>query len=260
MKYKIELNQANYLTYRPTPWDTKVFGFLTNEIIDIHYDNENYLDELLKRFIEECEVELIRFSYLRIDANDLILKKYLQKNGFYYAETTQIVYNSRLQKLDIDRIYKSTLTIAKPIEVDFKSIKEIAERAFNYSRFHEDNNIPIELSRKRYYDWIDDLVKQNKSFLVHKKDDEIISFMAFEESEVEVEFILGGSDVGKGHISPFFWSALLKYFQDKNINKVKEIKVSAANIGILNLYISFNFKVKKTLLGYHRFNINHSDI
>jgi len=253
-KNRIELDSENFLIWRDTPWDSKVFNFSTNEITSIQYTNEKYLSEMLNTFCSHNRRQKVKFSYVRIDANDLKLKKILNKLEFYYAETTQVVYNNRLQKLDIGSIFRTNLPIETPSINDFLQIKQIAERAFHFSRFHEDVNIEKKLAKKRYSNWIDDLIRQQKSFFIHKKADRVISFMAFEETKNDVCFILGGSDIGEGYISPFFWSALFKYFQGRGVKKVKEIKISAANIGIINLYINFHFKVKKTLLGYHRFN------
>lgn len=248
---KITIDDNNFLTCRYTPWDERAFNLLTNEIMEINYNNEKYLENLLKLYDDFSIFNKIKFSYTRIDSQDTLLRNTIQKKGFYYAETSYKVSLSKLKKIDFDSIIKTDLKLDIPTKEDIDQIKIISKNDFHYSRFHEDRNIDIDKARIRYYNWVDDLVNQKKMFLIYKHQNEVISFLIYDIYEDICNLILGGSKSDAGIMSYYFWSAFLKYFQKKEIKKINTI-ISASNLGILNLYSKFGFNFEKTLIGFHK--------
>lgn len=253
MAEPIHLDEHHRLEYRSTPWDSRAFGFLTNEITLIEYRDRALLRQMLEQYDAKMKHERVRFVYCRTDAQDFVLRNQLQEHGFYYVETSAVVAKQDVHKEDFRRLFRNQLALREPqSEQDFMQIRAIAESAFNYSRFHEDPNVPVEKARLRYASWIDDLRAQRREFLVHAADGEIQSFIAYTRTKTSVEMILGGSAVGKGFVSPYFWSSFLTHFQQGGVRRVRGV-ISMANVSIANMYIQLNFRIEKILLGFHRF-------
>lgn len=249
---KIELDLYNYLIYRETPWDTKVFGFKTNEILEIKYKNVDNLVKLVKLFDEENIKNNIKFTYARVDANNKALRKIIQDFNFYYAETSLDMVIRDIQRYDFISVFGKELPLIIPDEKDFEEIKNIAKMSFDYGRFHEDYNISEEKAQNRYYFWIDDLKKRNK-FLVYKNKNIVESFLAYQPSKKnkDIRLILAGSKKDKAFLSIYFWASFMAYFQKLGYVKINAV-ISASNISIIRLYFKLNFFVEKTTVGFHK--------
>ena len=250
---EIRIDDQNVLIHRDTPWDAKSFGFNTNEILSLKYTDNDAAKQLLKMFDYQCKEREITFSYTRIEAEDKWLRNILPQLGFYYAETTLYLTKNDLVKENFGTCFKNDLPLSVPDAKDFEQIRNIARNDFNYSRFHEDLNINNNAARQRYYNWIDDLQKQNKQFVQYKQNDEVISFLAYEIDGDKVDLILAGSVADKGFVSFGFWASFLTFFQKLGVKRAKTV-ISASNIGIMNLYSKLNFKFDKSMLGFHKFH------
>ena len=144
----------------------------------------------------------------------------------------------------------SKLQLVQAEEKDLEEIRLIAKNSFNYSRFHEDFNIAREASEMRYYYWIDDLVRQGKEIYICKLKNEIVGFHIQEIVENKARMILTGCKKGKEVLALSLWQEVLHNLKLREI-KCAETLISASNIGVLNLYIYFRFKVVRTLFGMH---------
>lgn len=239
------------LTYRETPWDSLSFNRSTIEILEINSPSGEIQREVLSRLEDQLAVDTL--VYFRADANNEAIKRAMLQAGYYIAETSFLMKLNRLHKIDCKKVYRNDLELNSEVDqVDIEQISQIAYDSFNYSRFHEDPFIPEEQSRVRYRNWIYDLAKQNKGVLTYKdENDNIISFMFYDETEGVIDLILGGSRNGSGMMTPYFWSSILTHFQKQGFKKVS-VGISAANISILNLYYQFGFKVLETRYDYHK--------
>lgn len=248
---KISVDETNYLVFRPTPWDSKIFGFNTNEILEIHYDDIEKLPALVALFDSHNVREGIKFTYTRIDVGDKALRGVLNKSGFYYAETSLSMKNNKVLTGNYGAIFRNHLELTVPEEADFEHIKIIARDSFSYGRFHEDVSFDEERASARYYNWIDDLRRQSKKFLVYKSNNIVISFLAYEAVDNCVMLVLAGSMREHGLLTPYFWASFMTYFQNKGYKRAHAL-VSASNIAIINVYVKLNFLVEKALLGFHK--------
>ena len=249
---KLSLDALNYLEFRPTPWDSRAFGFATNEILRVSCSAPERLDELLALFDAHSRKASIRFSYIRVDGADIPLKAAVQRNGFYYAETSLLLsWRNRNAQTALTPL-KTGFTLETPEEGDFERIREIARDSFSHSRFHEDGNIGGEKARLRYYLWIDDLRKQGKKFLVYKAGGTVQSFLAYTFEDGKLTLILAGSDRAAGFLSCYFWDAFMAHFAAAGCRKAVAL-VSAANINIVNLYGRLHFECEKMYAGFHKF-------
>jgi hypothetical protein len=253
MNDRIIIDDKNILEYRATPWDTRAFEFLTSEIIEIQYSDRTRLNELIQSYVALAQDQGVKLSYCRINAQDHALKMALQIADYYYAETSILLTKTDVLKENFGKIFKNNLNITAPkSEDDYEQIKIIAQNAFHYSRFHEDPNIPPEKTKIRYFNWIDDLRLQQKEFLIYKTENTVHAFMTFSGDKESVTLWVGGSDEGKGFLTPFFWSSFFTELQQRDVKRIGGI-ISAANVPMFNIYIKLAFKVDKVLLGFHRF-------
>lgn len=237
------------IEYRLTPWDTKTFGFKTAEITTIQF-SENFSQEL-KTIEEELKQKEVKFVYTRIDGQDFQLKKILQDFDYYFAESSLTLFKNKLQSFEKQKQPKIKLETFKSSDID--SIKNMARDSFNFGRFHEDANIDSKLSKARYYNWIDDLLSQKATIQTAKLGDKLVGFNIQKEDIVQLETNITLTGCGKGFelYVLSLWNEILEYNKIQGIRKVRTL-ISTANIGVLNVYSYFGFKVEKTLFGFHK--------
>ena len=243
----------SWLEYRETPWDRKSFGIQTKEIMGVKYDGEETLTRLVETFEKSLEPEAL--VYFRRDSNDLTVKKVMLSRGYYIAECACLMKLARFKKMDFGKIYKNDLPLDTHFdENDVKELQQIARESFHYSRFHEDPFIDLEKAKRRYENWVLDLIEQGKELFLYRNDKgEIISFLFFEVVDKKANLILGGSKDGYGMMTLYFFSTILTHFQKEraDIKKI-EVMISASNLGILNTYITFGFTAQTTFFDYHK--------
>jgi hypothetical protein len=249
---KIEIDNRNFILFRPTPWDTKVFGFNTNEIKEFHCEDYRLLYRLLEMFDVYNRQNNIRFTYTRIDAKERLLKKLLQESGFYYAETSFYLTKKDLQEMKLCLKAKCNLPLTIPEENDFTQIKDIAKRDFCHGRFHEDPFLDIDKAQLRFINIIDDQRNLNREFVVYKKGDEVLAFYVYSIDMDKCDLILGGTRKERSMISYYFWATVLENLRKRGVREAGTM-ISAANVQIVNLYSFFDFHFEKTLLGFHKF-------
>lgn len=255
---QLAISEGSFLDFRETPWDQRSLGLNAIEILEIQYGGEAGLDALLKSLDKHCVANRVDLAYLRIDALDKRLKKALNHAGFEFIETSLKMAHQNMQKYDFGKIIPPRFQLQQPSGEDIPQIKRIAYDAFDFSRFHEDYNISESGARQRYADWIDDLLKQDRKFLVYKPAGCVRSFLAYDEPMTGiVNLVLAGSEKSQGYLSPFFWSSFLAKLKNDGATRV-ETTISAANVPIINLYARFGFVVEKTCFGFHKYFHNQS--
>lgn len=250
MNIIIQFNDS-YLEYRNTPWDQKVFNRETKEILYIHYSNPYDIKKLIESFEDKCSIDSL--IYFRVSSNDQKIKKVLFEQDYYIAESSLHLINTKIQKMDFSKIYKTRIKLSSEITNEhIKEIKDIAKTAFKFSRFHEDPFLDHKLANKRYTRWIDDLIMQNKEIIVYKdSENKVISFMFYDITNNKAKLILGGSKNNYGIITPSFFSAIMSYLQSRDIKKI-DVIISNSNIVIFNIYITLGFTIKDTMFDYHK--------
>ena len=110
-----------------------------------------------------------------------------------------------------------------------------------------------EIGRQRSANWIDDLWNQANEKFVWQKNDEVVGFhfqKVFAE-EGRADLILSGVRAKESMLAVFFWASFLEMLKQRSIKRADTL-ISTANLGVLNLYIYFQFKVKETLFGFHK--------
>lgn len=251
MIQSVVIDDNNRLDFYDTPWNTRSLGMKTREICALEFSHVESLNTLLTKLDYKNEVDGIQLICLRIQGRNQPLKLTLQQNGYRFVETSLKMKLDNLERTNLYKAFRTNINIEIPEEEDFAQIRNIAHDDFAFGRFHEDPLIPGERAGNRYYYWIDELTKQGKEFLIFKKNNLVISFLAYQLKDSGAEFVLGGSKTSHGYMSYYFWSAVLDYLKKSGIKGI-QTTISAANLGILNLYIKFGFTVDETLFGFHK--------
>jgi hypothetical protein len=133
------------------------------------------------------------------------------------------------------------------------AVKKISFDDFHYGRLIEDPFLAETIGRQRSANWIDDLWNQSNEKYVWQKNDEVIGFH-FQKvfiDEQRADLILSGVRARESMLAVFFWGSFLEMLKQRGIKRTDTL-ISTANLGVLNLYIHFQFKVKETLFGFHK--------
>lgn len=246
----LALDPEHALRFRFTPWDERVFGFPTAELLEVKYTDPGRIPELLLAYDRVNREAGVGLVCARIDANDFRLKDELARHDFRYVETSLVMANDAVAKHAFETVFKRTLPLGAPENADeLEQIRVIAREGFQYSRFHEDVRIDRRRARERYYRWVDDLVAQGKRILVYRAQSEVAAFMAYDVRGAEVDLVLGGSGPGRGFVAPQFWASVLAHLRDEG-HRCVIARVSAANLGVVRLYIRLFFNVRSVDLGF----------
>jgi hypothetical protein len=251
VKDRIALDEEHFLTYRDTPWDREVFGFQTNEILDIRCAEAGRLPDLLAKWDVSCRERGIRFAFTRVDTENRAFRKGLQENGFYYAETTFHVSRPGLDRADFSR-ERRNVRLEEPGDEDLAAVRDIAANDFDFGRFHEDPLIDNALARKRYYNWIDNLLRQGCECLVYRARGEVLGFHIQRIENRTAELILTGTRKSASLVSLSLWAAALEALRERGVKQAATV-ISASNLGVVNLYSYFGFKFDRALVGFHKF-------
>lgn len=250
MTRTLALDPEHVLRYRATPWDERIFGFPTAELLEVKYRDPARIPDLLAAFDSANAESGVRMVITRIDANDRALKEELARSEFRYVETSLVMANDAIDEHAFENFFKRTVPLT-PAEgpQDIEQIRVIARDGFQYSRYHEDVRIEESRARARYYQWIDDLVAQGKHILVYRSAGRVAAFMAYDAGADEVDLVLGGSAPGRGFVAPPFWASVLARLRDEG-HRSAVARISAANVRVLRLYIRLFFSVRSVDLGF----------
>lgn len=242
--FKIKVN--------PTPWDRKIFGLDTYEIILPVFDKSN-AEDAQAELNQLTKVNHPAIFYSRINANLSINKLVLFNAGFINCET-QLHITKNIKNFEAPtELGTRRLQIILASERDYKDVVEQSVEVFKFSRFHEDPYIDTNLANLRMKNWAEDMKKNNTPLIVSRNRlNELESFIFYKKVDSKsVELILGGSMPGKGMLTPLFWVSFLEYFKGMGIERV-ETKISASNIVIFNIYLFFNFQIKSVFFDFHK--------
>lgn len=237
------------ISYRLTPWDEKSLRMKTAELT-VDKELVNFEEEFLS-LEKKLKEEGVQFIYTRISSENFALRNAIQQAGFYFAECSQTVERNKIHKFEKERFPSLAFELLE--EKRLSEIKELAKKSFDFSRFHEDVKIPIEFSRERYFNWIDDLVSQNATIHQATVGDKLVGISIQKEDmdKKQSDLILAGCAKGNELYVMSLWNEILQYNKEQGIRKMKTL-ISASNVGVVNVYAHFGFKFKQTLLGFHK--------
>lgn len=251
MKLINTVSEFGSIKWRETPWDTKAFGFKTIEIIDLTCSSIKNGKCLLEEFQTNLDVTLI---YGRFSASNQFIKKLLLLDNFFQCETSLEIRKNNLPLCDLSKIIKDrNLELNDKLTSEWKSfLVDKSFEMYKYTRFHEDPFIDIENSNKRISNWVKQLINNDTPILFHiDRNNEITCYTFYEIKNGEVYMPLGGALPNKGIYAPMFYGCVMDYFKSKGYKTIRTT-VSAANKGILSLYLSLGFNVTDIKFDFHK--------
>jgi len=240
------------MVLRDTPWDARALGRPTLDIVSLALTTEQGTgtdDDLFQAFGNVCREHRAGLVTARLPAERRVAISRLQAAGFRYVETVL-----RLRYANLARFAPTTtgrtvaLRDARPD--DAPALIEQASATFHYGRFAEDPAIDPEVNRRRQIDWMEGLLTGKASVLVADTGDTPGAFMAYRVEGGTADLILGGTRPEQAVLAYPFWGAVLVRLKHDGVRRVETV-ISAANLGVLNLYARLGFQAYDTQVGLH---------
>lgn len=254
MSIEIAGDSGNRIVLRETPWDARALGRPTLDVTDLAFACEtapgSSRDDGLFRSLEElCDERQAGLVTARLSAERRVAISRLQAAGFRYVETVL-----RLRYANLARFAPPTtgraMVLREARPEDAPALIEQAAATFHYGRFAEDPAIDPEVNRRRQIDWMEGLLAGKARVLVADVGDRPGAFMAYRVDEGIADLILGGTRPEQAVLAYPFWIAILDRLKQDGIRRVETV-ISAANLGVLNLYARLGFQAQETLVGLH---------
>lgn len=225
----------NSILIKKTPWDQQALGIKTYEIIVL-------TEEML--FLSIDQVIKDRYpGHYTIKINPLWNSQILSNAGFYYCDT--LVQPYCLKENFIFHYNCPQIKLSQ--NTCLEQLLSICNTAFIHGRFHRDFNIDKRKADLRYNYWLTQLFTEQKVWgLMY--DQELVGFWGFSEENILLH-ALKANYRGKG-IAKYFWSIACQEMFNRGYQEIIS-SISAANLAVLNLYISLGFKFKNVQDVYH---------
>lgn len=213
----------------PTPWDQKVFGFATWEVVAP---------------VEEVLAEISDYpGHYTIKVDPISSKELLHCYDFYYCDTLLEPFADRR---------RFVATHHDQVSIDLTpnkdEILEISHGAFRHGRFHRDFNLDPSLADRRYDQWTAQLCDEKNIFGMTFGGD-LAAFFGCREGKMVLHAVAEGFQ-GKG-LAKYLWSRACCELFDRGYDELCS-SVSASNLAIVNLYASLGFRFRNPVDIYHR--------
>ena len=214
---------------KPTPWDTKVFGMPTWELLE-------YSEAALQQAAQTR-------GHHTIKVDPLADKRLLHENGFYYCDTL-IEPHCNAARLRTAR--HPDAKISKDVDAD--EALAVCHGAFVHGRFHRDFNLDQAAADLRYDCWLMQLLETQQVYGLywHRK---MAGFVGYDGNRLVLHAV-AKEYRGKG-LSRYWWSAVCSEILLTGCDEVTS-SISVANVAALNLYASMGFSFKHPQNIYHR--------
>lgn len=214
-----------------TPWDAKVFGIDTYEIVNPSVETLSRTKNIPGHFTAKVD--------------PLASKQYLHEFGFYYCDTLlkPVCQKEQFHPYDNERISISEDT---PLE-DFLAV---SNGVFRHGRFHRDFNLDPLQADERYDRWLTQIYHEGRitGFLF---EGELAGFLACNGNHISL-IALEKSFHGHG-LAKYFWTPACGTLFARGYNELTT-SISACNLAMLNLVISLGFRPREAVDVYHKFN------
>ncbi|MBL8570144.1 MAG: hypothetical protein JNK84_13825 [Phreatobacter sp.] len=243
-----------YMRLRETPWDAKALGRPTLDITElalaIETGGDAALDaDLFAHLDALCAERATGLVTTRLDAERRGAVGRMQAAGFRYVETAyRLSYRNVARYEPPPRVARIKLREAMPRDHD--ALVEQAADSFRYGRFAEDPAIPEEVNRRRQIDWMEGLLNGGARVLVADAGGAPGAFMAFRVNQGVADLILAGTRPQLGVLAHPLWIAVMKVLKEEGVARAETV-ISAANIGVVNLYGTLGFRFEQALVGLH---------
>lgn len=213
---------------KDTPWDNKVFGFYTAEIL-----------EYSARTLEQA---IRRPGHYTLKLNPLADKSLALQYGFYFCDT---LLEPVCKQGDL--VLSNHPDIHITDDVPLGELLKICDGAFHNGRFHRDPYIEKKLADKRYLQWLEDLAGRGKIYSL-MLGEHIAGFIATNNNQLQLHAI-ANEYRGKG-LAKYWWSAVTNKLFENGYETVSS-SISSSHLPVLNLYAGLGFKFTNSMDIYH---------
>ena len=239
-----------HLEWRSTPWDGRVLGAQTAEIMTLVHEGEANALGLVGVALEGWRAAGVAFVVSRIPTADVVTRGALAAHGFWCVEQSLRLRHPRLRD-GLPAMRRLGMIVDEPSsEDDFLRVAEIARRDFHFGRIHEDPRVPAALAGERNFQWVGDLRRQGREFRVLRVRGRVEGFHVQAVREGCADLILTGTSAAAAMLSLPFWCTVLSELGERGVVEARTM-VSAANVGVMTLYARLGFSFEKSLAGYH---------
>jgi len=213
---------------RPTPWDTTAFAMPTFELTE-------YSEAALQEAAQTA-------GHFTVKVDPLCDTRLLHQYGFYYCDSLIEPYcTADRLRLASD----SRATISRQVEV--AAVRALGHGAFEHGRFHRDFNLPRAAADLRYDNWLGQLLDGNQVYGLYW--DGVLAGFIGHAGPSLVLHAVAASHRGQG-CAKYWWSAVCTELFASHREIISS--VSAANLAVLNLYVSLGFRFRNPTAAYHR--------
>lgn len=238
---------------RLTPWDERSFGFRTAEIVEFSASSPLECDELMASIDAWMRERAIVYSFGRVGTAEPRLKLAFQRNGYRFIETS--LRMSRAKTVEWPRTPSSLAISSRPATPsDLERLSAIAIADFHHGRFLEDPTLDDRAARARTANWLMDLARggQLHTALLGET---VVGFSAdrIDPASGAAEMILYGVSSDYPMLALPVWINALQRLTDNGARRYQAI-VSAANIGVINLYTRLGFQVAASFYGFRKWH------
>ncbi|GGI82027.1 GNAT family N-acetyltransferase [Legionella impletisoli] len=244
-------NDIICLDSRLVPWDTLVFGFPVAEIASLTIKNPMLAQEqfnLFKQWVNDNGFKLISS---RLPDGQMVESMFLQRNNFRFVE---MVCQPYLRDLQSYEILASEMAVDVVEETELSLIINMAEKAFEYERYHVDPRCESYLADLRYANWVkSSFNSSNQTLLKVFLKSEIIGFFIIEykdKSSVYWHLTAVNPLFRKKRIGYEVWMTMLNYHKCHSIKTVLTT-ISMRNLPVLNLYTKLGFRFTNSSITHH---------
>lgn len=244
-------SESLFLRASLVPWDSEVLHFPVAHIEKIKISSRKNLKDHFKRFTTWRNDKKCRMVSARLHHNQLVESMFLENNGFKFID---VILHPKLEKLQSLDIPDQGLKIQTFSPNDMPEVRNIAESAFHFERFHTDPRIGAKFGNLRYGRWVDNLPSVPKQEIVTIwYNNLLLAFFVFEKKDSDSIYwhltAVAPEQQGKG-LGRRAWLAMLAYHKKQGCNVVSTA-ISSQNIRVLNLYASLNFRFQTSEMTLH---------
>jgi GNAT superfamily N-acetyltransferase len=212
---------------RETPWDKKVFGLDTFEVLTF--------DEAAYAFMKATP------GHFTAKVDPLADCRPLVECGFYYCDTLIEPFANVGMILFHDNEHAGTC------ETSMEELEPICLGNFRFGRFHRDRNLDRDSADRRYLQWLAQMHDDGGVFGLTWEGD-LAAFFACSKNRILLHAVAVPFQ-GKG-LAKYLWSAGFRKLITHGHNELSS-SISAANLTVLNLYSSLGFRFRNAVDVYH---------
>jgi ribosomal protein S18 acetylase RimI-like enzyme len=232
-------------------FDTEILGIKTAKILKLATRNDSCKDKLLKDSINHLIIHNYKYASVRIPLDyDWVHR--LENCGFRLTDVICFLYTDTTSVIKLIHSYE-----IRPAKVeDTQKMLDIADNAFVYGRFFQDNEIPKDKANNIYKNWVINSVNRtvcNEIFILSDNNNPI-GFISIKDltniespqiSLASIELLVVNRNYrGKG-ISKILINEALGYCQSKHI-RITLVDTQITNLPALRSYLSSGFQFGQT--------------